>query len=67
MVSGLGSWLVYRQLVIRTLGPGCPRVRYRVMFGQEVVPQVDGYLGGRMSRLAALNKAERIGLWCLEG
>lgn len=45
MVSGLGSWLVYRQLVIRTLGPGCPRVRYRVMFGQEVVPQVDGYLG----------------------
>lgn len=31
--------------MIRTLGPGCPRVRYRVMFGQEVVPQVDGYLG----------------------
>lgn len=34
MVRRLGSWLAYRQLVIKTPGP---RVRCRVMFGQEVI------------------------------
>lgn len=44
MVRGLGTWLAYWQLLFRTLGHCPPRVRHRVMFGQEEIPQVDGHL-----------------------